>query len=78
MVWPRSRWGIIRRRAMHDVALLATLAGGLTAALAFGYVTERLHLSPIVGYLLAGLLVGPYTPGFVPTRTWPASSPRSA
>src|SRR6187399_654094 len=43
MVWPRSRWGIIRRRAMHDVALLATL----------------------VGYLLAGLLVGPYTPGFV-------------
>src|SRR6187551_1122384 len=50
---------------MHDVALLATLAGGLTAALALGYVTERLHLSPIVGYLLAGLLVGPYTPGFV-------------
>jgi len=50
---------------MHDVALLATLAGGLTAALALGYLTERLHLSPIVGYLLAGLLVGPYTPGFV-------------
>src|SRR6187401_3226111 len=50
---------------MHDVALLATLAGGLTAALALGYVTERLHLSPIVGYLLAGTLVGPYTPGFV-------------
>ncbi len=50
---------------MHDVALLATLAGGLTAALALGYITERLHLSPIVGYLLAGLLVGPYTPGFV-------------
>src|SRR6188508_871234 len=65
MVWPRSRWGIIRRRAMHDVALLATLAGGLTAALALGYLTERLHLSPLVGYLLAGLLVGPYTPGFV-------------
>jgi K+:H+ antiporter len=50
---------------MHDVALLATLAGGLTAALALGYLTERLHLSPIVGYLLAGLIVGPYTPGFV-------------
>ena len=31
----------------------------------FGYITHRLGLSPIVGYLLAGLLVGPYTPGFV-------------
>jgi CPA2 family monovalent cation:H+ antiporter-2 len=50
---------------MHDVALLATLAGGLTAALVLGFLTERLRLSPIVGYLLAGLLVGPHTPGFV-------------
>ena len=39
---------------MHDVALLATLAGGLTAALVLGYLTQRLGLSPIVGYLLAG------------------------
>jgi hypothetical protein len=31
----------------------------------FGYLTHRLGLSPIVGYLLAGTLVGPYTPGFV-------------
>lgn len=50
---------------MHDVDLVITLAGGLTAALALGYVTHRLGLSPIVGYLLAGVLVGPHTPGFV-------------
>ncbi len=50
---------------MHDLPLLATLAGGLGAALVFGYLTQRLGLSPIVGYLLAGVLVGPHTPGFV-------------
>ena len=50
---------------MHELPLLATLAGGLGAALVFGYLTQRLRLSPIVGYLLAGVLVGPHTPGFV-------------
>lgn len=50
---------------MHDFGLIATLTGGLTAALVFGFITQRLHLSPIVGYLIAGVLVGPYTPGFV-------------
>jgi CPA2 family monovalent cation:H+ antiporter-2 len=50
---------------MHDVTLILTLAGGLTAALVFGYATHRLGLSPIVGYLLAGILVGPHSPGFV-------------
>ncbi len=49
---------------MHDLGLIATLAGGLTAALVAGYITERLRLSPIVGYLLAGIAVGPHTPGF--------------
>ena len=49
---------------MHDLELIATLAGGLTAALVAGYITERLRLSPIVGYLLAGIAVGPHTPGF--------------
>jgi hypothetical protein len=39
---------------MHDFSLLATLAGGLSAALVLGYLTERLRLSPIVGYLAAG------------------------
>ncbi len=50
---------------MHETDLILTLAGALTAALLFGYVTQRLGLSPIVGYLLAGVVVGPYTPGFV-------------
>ena len=50
---------------MHAYDLILTLTGGLTAALVFGYVTQRIGLSPIVGYLLAGILVGPHTPGFV-------------
>lgn len=40
------------------------LAAGFGAALILGYITHRLHLSPIVGYLLAGVLIGPQTPGF--------------
>jgi monovalent cation:H+ antiporter-2, CPA2 family len=50
---------------MHEIDLILTLAGGLAAALLCGYVTHRIGLSPLVGYLLAGVLVGPYTPGFV-------------
>jgi monovalent cation:H+ antiporter-2, CPA2 family len=50
---------------MHEYTLILTLTGGLGAALILGYVTHRLGLSPIVGYLLAGILVGPHTPGFV-------------
>ena len=53
---------------MHESNLILTLTGSLAAALALGYVTHRLRLSPIIGYLLAGLLVGPYTPGFVADR----------
>ncbi|HJT35398.1 MAG TPA: cation:proton antiporter, partial [Pirellulales bacterium] len=44
---------------------IVTLTGGLSAALALGYLTHRLGLSPIVGYLLAGIVVGPASPGFV-------------
>jgi monovalent cation:H+ antiporter-2, CPA2 family len=50
---------------MHDTGLVVTLAGGFGAALVFGYITQRLGLSPIVGYLLAGVVVGPNTPGFI-------------
>lgn len=50
---------------MHNIDLILTLTGGFIAALAFGYVTHRIGLSPIVGYLLAGLILGPHTPGFV-------------
>lgn len=49
----------------HDINLILTLAGGLTAATVLGFVTQKLRLSPLVGYLLAGVLVGPYSPGFV-------------
>jgi CPA2 family monovalent cation:H+ antiporter-2 len=50
---------------MHSFDLIVTLTGGLSAALVFGYLTQRAGLSPIVGYLLAGVAVGPNTPGFV-------------
>jgi CPA2 family monovalent cation:H+ antiporter-2 len=50
---------------MPSLDLILMLAGGLGAALVGGYVTHRLGLSPIVGYLFAGILVGPHTPGFV-------------
>jgi len=49
----------------HDVALISTIAAGLGFSLLGGFVAVRLHLSPIVGYLLAGVAVGPFTPGFV-------------
>ena len=49
----------------HGFDLVLTLTGGLSAALVCGYLTQRLGVSPIVGYLLAGILVGPFTPGFV-------------
>ena len=50
---------------MHGADLILMLAAGLGAALILGYFTQRLGLSPIVGYLVAGVLVGPNTPGFV-------------
>src|SRR5512143_4149986 len=53
---------------MDDLTVLLTFAGGLGAALILGYLAHRLRMSPIVGYLLAGVLVGPFTPGFVADR----------
>lgn len=50
---------------MHHLDLITSLAACLIAALVGGYVTQRLGLSPIVGYLLAGIAVGPSTPGYV-------------
>ena len=49
----------------HDTPLIALLAMGLVLAFVLGTLAHRLKLSPIVGYLLAGILVGPFTPGFV-------------
>lgn len=52
-------------QGMQHLDLILTLTGGLSAALLFGFVMHRLGLSPLAGYLLAGIAVGPYTPGFV-------------
>jgi CPA2 family monovalent cation:H+ antiporter-2 len=50
----------------HDAtAFITTVAIAFVAAFALGFIAQRLRLSPIVGYLLAGVAVGPYTPGFV-------------
>ncbi len=49
----------------HDVSLIAILAAGFGLALALGLVASFLRLPPLVGYLLAGVLIGPATPGFV-------------
>ncbi|MFT8245779.1 YbaL family putative K(+) efflux transporter [Roseomonas sp. BN140053] len=45
--------------------LIATISAGLVLAFAFGLLAQRLRISPLVGYLLAGVAVGPFTPGFV-------------
>jgi K+:H+ antiporter len=50
---------------VHDLSVIVTLAGALAVALLFGALTQRLGLSTLVGYMLAGVVVGPYTPGFV-------------
>ena len=50
---------------IHDVPLIATIAVSLAFAFVGGLVAVRLRLPPLVGYLLAGIVVGPFTPGFV-------------
>lgn len=49
----------------HAETLISTLVGGFVLAFVFGMLANRLKLSPLVGYLLAGVAVGPFTPGFV-------------
>jgi CPA2 family monovalent cation:H+ antiporter-2 len=49
----------------HETALLALIAIGLAFAFVGGFISIRLRLSPIIGYLLAGIAIGPFTPGFV-------------
>ncbi|MBD9483241.1 Kef family K(+) transporter [Pseudomonas sp. PDM14] len=49
----------------HHTPLLATLAAGLVLAFVFGTLAQRLRISPLVGYLFAGVVAGPFTPGFV-------------
>jgi CPA2 family monovalent cation:H+ antiporter-2 len=49
----------------HDVTLIATLAAGFGLALIFGLAASYLKMSPLLGYLIAGIVIGPATPGFV-------------
>ena len=57
--------GVLAATSTHDVPLIATIAVSLAFAFVGGLVAVRLHLPPLVGYLLAGIVVGPFTPGFV-------------
>jgi len=49
----------------HDISLISTIAVGLSFAFVGGILAFRLRLPPLVGYLVAGIAVGPFTPGFV-------------
>jgi CPA2 family monovalent cation:H+ antiporter-2 len=49
----------------HNVSLISTIATGFGLALIFGFIASRMKVPPLVGYLLAGILIGPATPGFV-------------
>ncbi|MDH6594917.1 CPA2 family monovalent cation:H+ antiporter-2 [Variovorax sp. TBS-050B] len=49
----------------HSVSLISTIAAGLGLALVLGFLAARLRLPALVGYLLAGVIIGPFTPGFV-------------
>jgi CPA2 family monovalent cation:H+ antiporter-2 len=49
----------------HDVNLIATIAAGFGLAMIFGLLAARLKMPPLIGYLVAGILIGPATPGFV-------------
>src|SRR5262245_24767810 len=54
----------------HDITLISTLAVGFALAFLFGFIAMRLGASPLVGYLVAGVAVGPFTPGFVADRAY--------
>ncbi|OJU09894.1 MAG: sodium:proton antiporter [Caulobacterales bacterium 68-7] len=49
----------------HETPLISTIVGGIVLAFVFGAVATRLKASPLVGYLLAGVAIGPFTPGYV-------------
>src|SRR3546814_1108370 len=52
----------------HETPLIGTIVVGLVVAFIFGALAQRLRVSPVAGYLLAGIAVGPFTPGFVADR----------
>ncbi len=50
---------------MESHSLISTFVGAIALAFLFGFIAQKLRISPLVGYLLAGVAVGPFTPGFV-------------
>lgn len=50
---------------MHAAPLISLIVGALVLAFLFGLLAHRLKISPLVGYLVAGVVIGPFTPGFV-------------
>jgi CPA2 family monovalent cation:H+ antiporter-2 len=64
--WDAWRRALAQCTAMpHSVSLINTVAAGLGLALLLGFLAVRLRLPALVGYLLAGVILGPFTPGFV-------------
>jgi CPA2 family monovalent cation:H+ antiporter-2 len=63
---------------LREMPLIATIVGGLGLAFVFGAIANRFRIPPIVGYLFAGIAVGTFTLGSLPTRDWPVSLPSSA
>ncbi len=61
----RSAYRAPMLASLTHTELIATIAVSLSAAMVFGFLARKAKLSPIVGYMLAGILVGPQTPGFV-------------
>jgi CPA2 family monovalent cation:H+ antiporter-2 len=54
----------------HATPLITTIVGGLVLAFILGMIANKLRISPLVGYLLAGVLAGPFTPGFWRIPNW--------
>lgn len=54
----------------HATPLITTIVGGLVLAFILGMIANKLRISPLVGYLLAGVLAGPFTHGFVADANW--------
>ncbi len=49
----------------HNVSVITTIASGFSVALILGFIAERIKIPALVGYLVAGIIIGPATPGFV-------------
>src|SRR5690606_16646295 len=58
-------WLSAEKTMEHNISLITMLAGGFGLALIFGFIAEKLRLPALIGYLVAGIVLGPATPGFV-------------